>query len=119
MTGVRLGLLARWRGAASETAQASQASVLAASLQRLQLQGTPVRVLTGVTAGQLPAAWYCQGPGPCWYRADAQWRWTWRGWQLCWQLQALDQQQLWQALQADPQTCHRVFGKLRGRRLYA
>ena len=51
MTGVRLGLLAKWRGAASEAAQASQASVLAASLQRLQLQGTPVRVLTGVAAG--------------------------------------------------------------------
>lgn len=119
MMDVRLGLLPRWLGAASGAAKASQAAVLAASLQRLQVEGMPVRVLTVVTAGQLPASWYCQGPGPCWYRAAAQWRWTWRGWQLRWQLQALDQPQLWQALQGDPPTCRRVFGQLRDRRLYA
>ena len=48
MMDVRLGLLPRWLGAASGAAKASQAAVLAASLQRLQVEGMPVRVLTVV-----------------------------------------------------------------------
>lgn len=112
---------------------AVQAPALHEQLQRLRvtvagraLSGRRLRVLLApalaseaVAAGTGCVVWYCLGPGAQGYRALASCRRSWRGWQVHWQLQALDQAQLQQALVDDAQASARVFGRLCGGRLYA
>jgi len=118
---------------ASGQSGAVQAPALGEGLrrQRLLLAGRPLEggqlqpLLAPALAEEALArgggtvVWYCLGPGAQGYRATAHCRRTWRGWQVGWQLQAVDGPQLQQALAADRPACERVFGRLRGQRLYA
>jgi hypothetical protein len=114
--------------------RAEQGPDLQAQWQRLStevdgcvLAGRQLRVLLApplpaeaVAAGTGCVSWYCLGPAARGYRAQACCRRNWRGcWQVSWQLQALDSGQLQHALGADAQASARVFGRLRGQRLYA
>ena len=86
---------------------------------RLRVVLAPALTAEALAAGHASVAWYCLGPGGQGYRARADCRRNWRGWQVSWQLQALASEQLRQALAHDPQASAQVFGRLRGQRLYA
>lgn len=86
---------------------------------RLRVVLAPMPSAEALAAGHASVGWYCLGPGGQGYRALADCRRSWRGWQVDWQLQALEPAQLQQALAQDPQATARVFGRLRGQRLYA
>jgi hypothetical protein len=121
-----------WAVTGGET-RAVQAPDLHAQLQRLStevegrvLTGRQLRVLLApplpaeaVAAGAGSVSWYCLGPAARGYHARACCRRSWRGWQVSWQLQALDAVQLQHALGVDAQASARVFGRLHGQRLYA
>lgn len=86
---------------------------------RLRVVLAPMPSAEALAAGRASVAWYCLGPGGQGYRALADCRRNWRGWQVDWQLQPLAPAQLQRALAQDPQATARVFGRLRGQRLYA
>ena len=86
---------------------------------RLRVVLAPALGTEALAAGRASVAWYCLGPQGQGYRALAHCRRNWGGWQVDWQLQALAPEQLQQALAHDPQATARVFGRLRGQRLYA
>lgn len=130
--GLRLDFLPWFGSGAAGQGQAVSALALEASFERLQVElagrivhGHQLRVIAAARpastpmAADAPLVWYCQGPGPYWYRAIARCQRRWLRWQVNWQLQTVNAEQLRSALRHDPQASQRILGKLKGQRLYA